>query len=125
MKTLLSLLMVILLLAGCASGTVKEQNQTETLIRQHDRRLSTEYLHALSTISGRLDGMNKAMVDGLTESLDTARISRKLAEEAVATANENRRILQELVNQVKEQEESQDAASAEEDAADNAFSELE
>ena len=87
------MLTIPVLIMGCASSfTVHEA--TERALREHDAKLSKEYLEKLSIISGRLDGMNKAIVSGLTESLDTSRTAREMAEEALAISRENKKALQ-------------------------------
>lgn len=92
MKSLIQTLMLVLIpvaLSGCMSYVNMEQ-QMQKALREHDEQLSKEYLEKLSIISGRLDGMNRAVVKGLTESLDTSRTARELAEEALALAKSGR-----------------------------------
>lgn len=87
------MLAIFVLTSGCASS-FRIQEQTEKVLQEREAKLSKEYMEKLSIISGRLDGMNKAIVKGLTETLDTARISREMAEEALAIARENKKALE-------------------------------
>lgn len=95
---LLGMLMVGL--SGCVGGAAKKQFDQEAEVNrqliQHEKELSQRYLDRLSAIAGRLDGMNQAVVDGLTEALDTARIAREIAEEALAIAKENQQTIKSL-----------------------------
>ncbi len=85
-------------IVGC-TNPVKEQNITEKVVMQKEAKVSDKYIEQISIISGRLDGMNQAIVQGLTETLDTARLAREMAENALAIAKENQRILTELQQQ--------------------------
>jgi len=89
----------VLLLSGCMGQDKKRFDQEAEVSKQlvrHEKELSQRYLDRLSAIAGRLDGMNQAVVDGLTESLDTARIAREIAEEALAIAKENQQAIKGL-----------------------------
>ena len=94
-------LIMIIGIAGC-TNPVKEQNITEKVTMQKEVKVSDKYLEKISIITGRLDGMNQAVVQGLTETLDTARLAREMAENALAIAKENQRILTELQQQAEE-----------------------
>lgn len=105
--TLFFLIVLLGLTAGCAS-TFRIQDQTEKVLQEREAKLSKEYMEKLSIISGRLEGMNKAIVKGVTETLDTARIAREMAEEALAIARENKKALEEGKGQVSESEEAEE-----------------
>ena len=90
--------MVIIGTVGC-TNEVKQKNVTEKVVMQKENVLSEKYLKQLSIISGRLDGMNRAIVQGLSETLDTARLAREMAESAIALAEKNLRLLNELQSQ--------------------------
>lgn len=106
MKRLFISLLTVTTLFGVVGCTnpVKEQNITEKVVMQKEEKISDKYLEQVSIISGRLDGMNQAIVQGLTETLDTARLSREMAEEALAIAQENQKLLKELQQQINEAE---------------------
>jgi flagellar basal body rod protein FlgF len=91
--------LMILGVSGCLNE-VKEQNMTEKVVMTKQNELSAMYIKELSIISGRLDGMNKAIVQGLTETLDTARLAREMAEKAIASVERNQKLLKELQGQV-------------------------
>ena len=90
---------MILGVSGCLNE-VKEQNMTEKVVMTKQNELSAMYIKELSIISGRLDGMNKAIVQGLSETLDTARLAREMAEKAIASVERNQKLLKELQGQV-------------------------
>jgi len=86
-------------LAGCMGPAKKQFDQEAEVNKQlirHEKELNQRYLDRLSAVAGRLDGMNQAVVDGLTEALDTARIAREIAEEALAIAKENQQAIKAL-----------------------------
>ena len=91
--TLFLMAALFMFTAGCASS-FRIQEQTEKVLQEREAKLNREYVEKLSIISGRLDGMNKAIVKGMTETLDTARIAREMAEEALAIARENKKALE-------------------------------
>jgi len=91
--------LMILGVSGCLNE-VKEQNMTEKVVMTKQNELSAMYIKELSIISGRLDGMNKAIVQGLSETLDTARLAREMAEKAIASVERNQKLLKELQGQV-------------------------
>ncbi|OEU61731.1 MAG: hypothetical protein BA867_12230 [Desulfobacterales bacterium S5133MH16] len=105
--TLFFIVLFLWLTAGCAS-TFRIQEQTEKVLQERDARLSKEYMEKLSILSGRLDGMNKAIVKGLTETLDTARIAREMSEEALAIARENKKVLEGKEQESYKKEESEE-----------------
>jgi hypothetical protein len=88
-------LMVIVGLSGC-TNELAQKNTTEKIVMQKEAKLSSQYLKQISIITGRLDGMNQAIIQGLSETLDTARLAREMAENAIALAEKNQRLLEEL-----------------------------
>jgi len=108
--------MVIIGTVGC-TNEVKQKNVTEKVVMQKENVLSEKYLKQLSIISGRLDGMNRAIVQGLSETLDTARLAREMAESAIALAEKNLRLLNELQSQTGDGELA-DAGEGEEEAGE-------
>jgi uncharacterized protein YjaG (DUF416 family) len=112
----ITLLMVIIGTVGC-TNEVKQKNVTEKVVMQKENVLSEKYLKQLSIISGRLDGMNRAIVQGLSETLDTARLAREMAESAIALAEKNLRLLNELQSQTGDGELA-DAGEGEEEAGE-------
>jgi hypothetical protein len=94
-KFILSLL-VVMGLTGCTGSEVTEQNRIEKVVKQKENKLSAMYLKQVSIISGRLDGMSQAIIQGLGETLDTARLAREMAENALALAEKNEKLLEEL-----------------------------
>jgi hypothetical protein len=88
-------LMMIIGLSGC-TNELAQKNTAEKVVLQKEAKLSAQYLRQLSIISGRLDGMNKAIIQGLSETLDTARLAREMAENSIAISEKNQRILEEL-----------------------------
>jgi hypothetical protein len=87
--------MVIVGLSGC-TNELAQKNTTEKIVMQKEAKLSSQYLKQISIITGRLDGMNQAIIQGLSETLDTARLAREMAENAIALAEKNQRLLEEL-----------------------------
>ena len=96
-----TLSLMILGVSGCLNE-VKEHNTTEKLVMTKKNELSDKYLKELSIISGRLDGMNRAIVQGLSETLNTARLAREMAESSIALAEKNQKLLNELQGQLGE-----------------------
>jgi len=88
-------LMMIIGLSGC-TNELAQKNTAEKVVLQKESKLSAQYLRQLSIISGRLDGMNQAIIQGLSETLDTARLAREMAENASAISEKNQKILEEL-----------------------------
>lgn len=105
--TLFLMAALFMFTAGCASS-FRIQEQTEKVLQEREAKLNREYVEKLSIISGRLDGMNKAIVKGMTETLDTARIAREMAEEALAIARENKKALEGKEQAVSESEEAEE-----------------
>lgn len=91
-------LIVVVGLTGCAGDEIKLKNTTEKLVMKKEAKLSSMYLKQVSIISGRLDGMSQAIIQGLGETLDTARLAREMAENAMALAEKNQILLEELKN---------------------------
>ncbi|SFV77970.1 hypothetical protein MNB_SUP05-10-965 [hydrothermal vent metagenome] len=58
--------------------------------------------------------MNRAIVQGLSETLDTARLAREMAESAIALAEKNLRLLNELQSQAGDGEPTDDGEGEEE-----------
>jgi len=83
-------------LSGCTTNELAQKNNVEKVVMQNEAKLSSQYLKQISIISGRLDGMNQAIIQGLTETLDTARLAREMAENSLALAEKNQRLLEEL-----------------------------
>ena len=94
-KFILSLL-VIIGLTGCMGSEITQKNTIEKVVKKKQDKLSTKYLKQVSIISGRLDGMSQAIIQGLGETLDTARLAREMAENALALAEKNEKLLEEL-----------------------------
>jgi hypothetical protein len=113
----ITLFMIIIGTVGCSNNEVKQKNVTEKVLMQKENVLSEKYLKQLSIISGRLDGMNRAIVQGLSETLDTARLAREMAESAIALAEKNLRLLNELQSQTGDGELA-DAGEDEEEAGE-------
>jgi hypothetical protein len=110
----ITLFMVIIGTVGCTTNEVKQKNVTEKVVMQKENELSDKYLKQLSIISGRLDGMNSAIVQGLSETLNTARLAREMAESAIALAEKNQRLLTELQSQTDDGEPTDDGEGEEE-----------
>jgi len=89
--------MLVIGLSGC-TNEIAQKNTTEKVIMQKEAKLSSQYLKQISVITGRLDGMNQAIIQGLSETLNTARLAREMAENAIALAEQNQRLLKELSN---------------------------
>ena len=88
-------LMMIIGLSGC-TNELAQKNTAEKVVLQKESKLSAQYLRQLSIISGRLDGMNQAIIQGLSETLDTARLAREMAENSIAISEKNQKLLEEL-----------------------------
>jgi Flp pilus assembly protein TadD len=93
-----TLSMIVLSMSGCLNE-VKQKNTTEKIVMTKQNELSEKYLKEISIIAGRLDGMNRAIVQGLSETLDTARLAREMAENAIALAEKNKKLLTEIQSQ--------------------------
>ncbi|HIC40336.1 MAG TPA: hypothetical protein EYO74_02910 [Piscirickettsiaceae bacterium] len=87
--------MVIIGLTGC-TNEIAQKNTVEKVVMQKEAKLSSKYIKQISIISGRLDGMNQAIIQGLSETLDTARLAREMAENAIALAEKIQILLEEL-----------------------------
>ena len=94
-KFILSLFVVIGL-SGCMGSEITQKNTIEKVVKKKQDKLSAKYLKQVSIISGRLDGMSQAVIQGLGETLDTARLAREMAENALALAEKNEILLKEL-----------------------------
>jgi len=95
-KKIILSIVVTIGLSGCTTNEIATKNTTEKVVLQKEAELSSRYLKQLSIVAGRLDGMNQAIIQGLSESLDTARLAREMAENAIAIAEKNKGILEEL-----------------------------
>ena len=94
-KFILSLF-VVMGLTGCMGSEITQKNTIEKVVKKKQDKLSAKYLKQVSIISGRLDGMSQAVIQGLGETLDTARLAREMAENALALAEKNEILLKEL-----------------------------
>lgn len=95
-KKIILSIVVTIGLSGCTTNEIATKNITEKVVLNKEAKLSASYLKQLSIVVGRLDGMNQAIIQGLSESLDTARLAREMAENAIAMAEKNQIILKEL-----------------------------
>jgi hypothetical protein len=112
-------LMLLIGLSGC-TNELAQKNDVEKIVMQNNAKLSSQYLKQVSILSGRLDGMSQAIIQGLSETLDTARLAREMAENAIALAEKNQRLLKELKDSKKSsngdtQDEEGDEEAVEED----------
>ena len=114
-------LMVVIGLTGCTGDEIKQQNITEKVVMKKEAKLSTMYLKQISIISGRLDGMSQAIVQGLGETLDTARLAREMAENAMALAEKNQILLEELKGSQSAPAGNDDGEGNEEEAQEDDF----
>jgi hypothetical protein len=114
-------LMVVIGLTGCTGNEIKQQNITEKVVMKKEAKLSTMYLKQISIISGRLDGMSQAIVQGLGETLDTARLAREMAENAMALAEKNQILLEELKGSQSAPAGNDDGEGNEEEAQEDDF----
>jgi len=120
-KKLIIGLMVIIGLTGCTSE-IAQKNTTEKVVMQKEAKLSSKYIKQISIISGRLDGMNQAIIQGLSETLDTARLAREMAENAIALAEKNQILLEELRSKGSTAgADNEDAGGDEEEAQEDDF----
>lgn len=88
--------MAVIGLTGCMGNEIAQKNTTEKVVMKKEAKLSSMYLKQVSIISGRLDGMSQAIIQGLAETLDTARLAREMSENALALAQQNQALLEEL-----------------------------
>ena len=95
-KNIILGLMVVIGLTGCMGNEIAQKNTTEKVVMKKEAKLSSMYLKQISVISGRLDGMSQAIIQGLGETLDTARLARETSENALALAQQNKILLEEL-----------------------------
>ena len=114
-------LMIVIGLTGCTGNEIKQQNITEKVVMKKEAKLSTMYLKQISIISGRLDGMSQAIVQGLGETLDTARLAREMAENAMALAEKNQILLEELKGSQSAPAGNDDGEGNEEEAQEDDF----
>jgi hypothetical protein len=114
-------LMIVIGLTGCMGDEIKQQHITEKVVMKKEAKLSTMYLKQISIISGRLDGMSQAIVQGLGETLDTARLAREMAENAMALAEKNQILLEELKGSQSAPAGNDDGEGNEEEAQEDDF----
>ena len=114
-------LTIVIGLTGCMGDEIKQQNITEKVVMKKEAKLSTMYLKQISIISGRLDGMSQAIVQGLGETLDTARLAREMAENAMALAGKNQILLEELKGSKSAPAGNDDGEGNEEEAQEDDF----
>jgi hypothetical protein len=114
-------LTIVIGLTGCMGDEIKQQNITEKVVMKKEAKLSTMYLKQISIISGRLDGMSQAIVQGLGETLDTARLAREMAENAMALAEKNQILLEELKGSKSAPAGNDDGEGNEEEAQEDDF----
>ena len=114
-------LMVVIGLTGCTGNEIKQQQITEKVVMKKEAKLSTMYLKQISIISGRLDGMSQAIIQGLGETLDTARLAREMAENAMALAEKNQILLEELKGSQSAPAGNDDGEGNEEEAQEDDF----
>lgn len=120
-KKLIIGLMVITGLTGC-TNEIAQKNTTEKVVMQKEAKLSSKYIKQVSIISGRLDGMNQAIIQGLSETLNTARLAREMAENAIALAEKNQKLLEELRSKGSTAgADNEDAGGDEEEAQEDDF----
>ena len=114
-------LTIVIGLTGCMGDEIKQQNITEKVVMKKEAKLSTMYLKQISIISGRLDGMSQAIIQGLGETLDTARLAREMAENAMALAEKNQILLEELKGSKSAPAGNDDGEGNEEEAQEDDF----
>ena len=119
-KFILSLF-VVMGLTGCMGSEITQKNTIEKAVKKKQDQLSTKYLKQVSIISGRLDGMSQAIVQGLGETLDTARLAREMAENAMALAEKNQILLEELKGSKSAPAGNDDGEGNEEEAQEDDF----
>jgi len=119
-KKIILSIVVTIGLSGCTTNEITTKNTTEKVVLQKEAELSSRYLKQLSIVAGRLDGMNQAIIQGLSESLDTARLAREMAENAIAMAEKNKIILEEL-NTAKSTANNDEGGDDEEQAQEDDF----
>jgi len=120
-KKIILSLMVVIGLTGCMNNEIAQKNTTEKVVMKKEAKLSTMYLKQVSIISGRLDGMSQAIIQGLAETLDTARLAREMAENAMALAEKNQRLLEELKGTKRAAANNDDGEAGEEEAQEDDF----
>ena len=120
-KKLILGLMVVIGLSGCMGSEISQKNETEKVVLKKEAKMSSKYLKQISIISGRLDGMNKAIIQGLGETLDTARLAREMAENALALAEKNKALLEELKGSKASSKDNNDGEGNEEEAQEDDF----
>ena len=120
-KKIILCLTIVIGLTGCMGDEIKQQNITEKVVMKKEAKLSTMYLKQISIISGRLDGMSQAIVQGLGETLDTARLAREMAENAMALAEKNQILLEELKGSKSAPAGNDDGEGNEEEAQEDDF----
>lgn len=95
MKTI-SIILLTTLISGCLGPKIKQEGVTEKVVMHREANIHDQYKQYFSELSGRIEGLKESVVTGLSESLDVSRVSRELAEEALAVANEASSKLKEI-----------------------------
>ncbi len=113
--------MVVIGLTGCMGNEIAQKNTTEKVVMKKEAKLSSMYLKQISVISGRLDGMSQAIIQGLGETLDTARLARETSENALALAQQNKILLEELKGSKGSAANNNDEGEDEEQAQEDDF----
>ena len=120
-KNIILGLMVVIGLTGCMGNEISQKNTTEKVVMKKEAKLSSMYLKQISVISGRLDGMSQAIIQGLGETLDTARLARETSENALALAQQNKILLEELKGSKGSAANNNDEGEDEEQAQEDDF----
>ncbi len=120
-KNIILGLMVVIGLTGCMGNEIAQKNTTEKVVMKKEAKLSSMYLKQISVISGRLDGMSQAIIQGLGETLDTARLARETSENALALAQQNKILLEELKGSKGSAANNNDEGEDEEQAQEDDF----
>jgi hypothetical protein len=120
-KKIILSIVVTIGLSGCTTNEIATKNITEKVVLENQAKLSASYLKQLSIVVGRLDGMNQAIIQGLSESLDTARLAREMAENAIAMAEKNQIISKELNASKSTANNNDEGEEDEEQAQENDF----
>ncbi|MCY4045831.1 MAG: hypothetical protein OXE99_12205 [Cellvibrionales bacterium] len=91
----------IIFLMGCAVNKGKEADPLLLSTQILNQELKQKYNRDLSILIGRMDGMNQAVVDGLTETKNTSLDNKALSIEAKGLAETNHRKIESLEKQIK------------------------
>jgi hypothetical protein len=94
----------LLLLAACSDGNIKQDNAMTQIMMQKEMTIDTQYQARLSQMDGRMNGLEEALVKGLTDSLRTSDVSRDIAGEALSLARENNKKLDKIMADISDLE---------------------